>query len=540
MSERHDRESGFEERLLVRLKAVVAERGAATAGTPAPVTASLGPRRSRPLRLALAGALAIVIAVVVIIISSGGDSTSRAYAVEPLAGGGVAIKIYSLEDGAGLEAALEKAGIPAQIDWLKAQTTCRERKLKPATVKTAMGGRTGGFTVGGPAPALTIGVMSTAQYRQVSRAYLRRARAGHESPGELPNVSFDPRSFRPGETVVIVGSPEPHGGDPEGGYRASVQVVEGPVPPCEPIPEAAGSIGGIRVAEGQEGSDAAAEAAVPAAGQFLFTKTKVVQVQDWEPNGPGTGPKDHPRHFTSRNPGPDGHAALVPTTKEVWTAPDGRTQVRETLGRIEFLSPGDQGLWEEAGSPPPFEYDPVEHHIEQDGAGNPMKEYSSLNWRGRHAFSIVPKLFRLPTEAEALRLAIEGQAAGSPPAPARSDNGGTTVQRLLEILAEPEASPALAGAAFGALAEVPGIGRERAATDAAGRQGEALTWEDESGFGRRVIFDPATSKVLAEAEMVFGPPSTHNYGIPAGTVFREIAYLRSAIVDSTHGTGPTG
>ncbi|MBS1676513.1 MAG: hypothetical protein JST08_03920 [Actinobacteria bacterium] len=526
--------SDFEERLLVRLKAVVAKRGAATAD-PGPLPpASPGSRRRRSMRLALAGAAALTIAVVVLVISSGSDGTSRAFAVEPLKGGGVAIKIYSLEGAADLEAALEREGIPAHVDWLQAQMTCGERHLTPSSVQTAMGGRTGGVEIGGPAPALTIGVMTADQYRAVSRAYMRDFRKKGSSHAVLPNLTFEPHSFRPGQSVVIVGSPEPHGGDPEGGYRAQVEVVEGPVPPCKPVPEAAGSIGAIEVSPGGEaGGAAAAEAAVPGPGQFLFTKTEVVQLQSWEPDGPGTGPKAHPRYFTSRAPGKNGMPALVPTTKEVWTAPDGRTHVRETLGRIKFLSPADQQRWEEAGSPPPFEYDPAEHHIKQDGAGNPMKEYSSRNWRGRHAFSIVPKLYKLPTEPEALRLAIEHQPAGTPPAAASSREGGTTVQRLLEILAEQTASPELHAAAFGALAEIPGIGRERDATDAAGRHGEALTWDNERGFGSEVIFDPETSTVLARSEMVFGPPSTKEQGVPPKTVFRETAYLSAKIVDSS-------
>ncbi len=532
MSDPQDRGKDFEARLLVRLKAVVAERGAAAAGPEAEVATAPGPWRRRPLRLALAGAAALAIAVVVLIVSSGGGNTSRAFAVEPLAGGGVAIKIYSLEDTDGLEEALKKAGIPAQIDWLAAQTTCRERQLKPAMVKTSMGGRTGGFEIGGPAPALTIGVMSPGQYRQVARAAKRRAPAGKDVAGAIPNVSFDPASFRPGQTLVIVGSPEPHGGDPEGGYRASVQVVEGPVEACTPVPEAAGSIGAIQLPEGAEGSGASAASAIPGPGQFLYTKTKVVQAQSWEPDGRGTGPKDHPRHFTSRLTVPGGHLALVPTTKEVWTAPDGRTRVRETLGRIEFLLPADQRLWEEAGSPPPFEYDPGEHHVTADAAGNATKEYSSRSYRGRHGFAIVPKLYRLPTEPEALRLAIEGQEPGAPPAAADSRNGRTTAERLLEILAEPETSPALRAAAFGALGEIPGVRHQGAAADALGRQGEALALVDETGFGREVIFDPGTSEVLAESEMVFGPPSTGNYGLPAGTPFRETAYVEARIVGS--------
>lgn len=546
MNQQQSAETEFARRLRAELKAIVAERGAATADPGPRRAASPGPKRRRPLHLALAGLVALAVAAVVLIVSSGSDDTSRAFAVEPLKGGGVAIKIYGLEDADGLEQALEGAGIPAQVDWLKAQTTCSERHLTPSSVRTAMGGRTGGFEIGGPAPALTIGVMTADQYRTISRASRQATRRGDPNQVTLPNVTFEPHSFKPGQTLVIVGSPEPHGGDPEGGYRARVEVVEGRVPACKPVPEAAGSIGAIEVPPGGEagagGSAAAAEAATPKPGQFFFDKTKVVQLQTWEPNGRGTGTKAHPRHFTSRAPTSRGHAmeALVPTTKEVWTAPDGKTHVRETLGQIEFLSPADQQRWEEAGSPPPFEYDPTEHHIKKDGAGDAMKEYSSRDWRGRHAFSIVPKLYKLPTEPEALRLAIEHRPAGSPPAAASSSAGATTVERLLEILAEPEASPNLHTAAFGALAEIPGIGREGNATDAAGRHGEALTWDNEGGFGREVIFDPRTSRVLAESEMIFGPPSSRHYGVPGRTVFRETAYLQSGIVGSTHATGAQG
>jgi hypothetical protein len=562
MTPRQDPRKDFEERLLARLKAVVAERGAAGAEAPAagtempgiePASASSpgspppGRWRRRSTRLALAAVAAVVIAVAVVVVSSGGGGTSRAYAVEPLDGGGVAIKIYNLaEDPEGLEAALEEAGIPAHVEWLPAQMTCGERHLKSALVKTSMGGGFGGGEMSGPGHGLTIGVMTTAQYRHLSSEFRRQVRSGNEPRGaqpDLPNVSFDPRSFAPGQSVVIVGSPEPHGGDPEGGYRARIEVVEGPVPACEPVPEAAGTIGAIQLPAGAEedaAATAAGEAAIPAAGQFLYTKTETVQLQTWEPNGPGTGPKDHPRHFTSRVALPGGHRALVPVTKEVWTAPDGTTRVRETLGTIEFLKPSDQKLWEEAGSPPPYEFDPAEHHIKQDAAGDPLKEFSAKNWRGKHAFAVVPKLFRLPTEAAALRNAIEAQPEGSAPQAADSQNGNTTVQRLLEILEEPEASPELAAAAFAALGEIPGIKHEGEATDAAGRSGEALSSEDETGFGRRIIFDPKASKVLSNSEMVLGAPSTKTYGVPAGTVLREKAFLASAIVDSDHATKPAG
>ncbi len=526
------RDKDFEERLLDRLKAVVAERGAAEAAAGAE-PASPRPGRRRPLRLALAGAAALAVAVALLIVTSGGDNTSKAFAVEPQKGGGVTIKIYSLEDPAGLEQALERAGIPAQVNWLPTGTTCRERHLKPSMVRTSMGGRMGGFEIGGRGPAMTIGVMSPEQYRQLMRAYRRGDIPPNEARESIPNVSLDPGSFRPDQSVVISGSPTPYGGDPEGGFQAQFQVVEGPVEPCERVPAPATSIGAIRLPQGSR--PGAPTEALPGPGQSLYAKTKVVQLQGWEPDGPGAGPKTRPRHFTTNLLGPEGDAlpAFVSTVKEVWTSPDGKTRVRETLTGVDFLSAADQQRWEEAGSPPPFSYDPSEHAVRRDSSGHPVKEFASRNWRGRHVFVNVPKLAQLPTEPEALRLAIEGLPPGSPPSPASSHSGGVAAERLIEILAEPISSPALRAAAFDALAELPGIELEHGVVDAAGRRGDALTWNRDRGFGTELIFDPQASKLLADAEMVFGPPSTGEYGVPPRTIFRETAQMDSRIVDST-------
>jgi hypothetical protein len=531
MSEQRNRGKDFEERLLDRLKAVVAERGAAEAAAPAP-----GPGRHRPLRLALAGAAALAVAAVLLVISSGGDSTSKAFAVQPQQGGGVTIRIYSLEDPAGLEQALERAGIQAQVNWLPAGATCAERRLKPATVRTSMGGRVSGADIGGKGPAITIGVMSPEQYRKLARSVRHSDLSLDEAYERIPSVSFDPNSFRPDQSVIISGSPIPYAGDPEGGFQARVQVVEGRVEPCKPVPAPASSIGTIRLPESGSGAETSAAAIepVPARGQLLYTKTKVAQLQGWEPDGRGAGTRAKPRHFTANLLGPEASAlpAFVPTTKQVWTAPDGRTRVRETLGQVEFLSSADQRRWEEAGSPPPFAYDPNEHAVHRDSSGHLTKEFASRNWRGRNAFVNVPKLAELPTDPEALRLAIEGLAPGSPPSPANSRRGSTTGERLIEILGEPVSSPPLRAAAFKALAELPGIGLEHDIADITGRRGDALTWVRDRGFGRQLIFDPRTSRLLAEAELVFGPPATSEYGVPPRTAFRETAYLQSRIVDA--------
>ena len=533
MKRKQGPDDNFERRLLDELKAVVAERGAEQANTE---SATARPAWLGAPRLALGAAAALAVAVAVIVFNSGGDNTPRAFAVEPQHGGGVTIKIFSLEDAGGLERALEQAGIPAQVNWLPAGVTCRARRLTPSMVRTPMGGRMGGFEMGGRGPALTIGIMSRRQYREQMRAVRRGDLSTAEARESIPNISLDPESFSSDQVAVISGSPNPYGGDPEGGFQAQFQVVKGPVEPCKPVPEPAGSIGAIGIPQGAEsGTDSTP--APPRPGQFLYRKTKVVQLQGWEPDGPGTGSKAKPRHFTANLLGPEGNAlpALVPTIKEVWTAPDGTARVRETLGRIAFLSSADQRRWEEAGSPPPFEYDPGEHHVDRDGSSRLVKEFPSHDWRGRHAFANITKLSRLPTEPEALRLAIENRSADSSPlgpSPAGSHRGGVTAERLFEILSEPITSRALRAAALAALAEMPGIRTEHGVSDVAGRRGDALAWVRERGFGRELIFDPKTSAVLAQAETVFGPSATGEYGVPAGTPYRETAYLRSRIVES--------
>ena len=232
---------------------------------------------------------------------------------------------------------------------------------------------------------------------------------------------------------------------------------------------------------------------------------------------------------------PSARYALVPTLKEVWTAPDGTTRVREALGRVDFLAGADQRQWEAVGSPPPFAYDPAEHAVGRDGSGRPLKDFAAKAFRGRHEFAFLSRLAELPTEPEALRLSIENRHGGSSPvdpSPADSPRGGGTVETLLEILAEPLAGPALRAAAFRALAEIPGIGFERDVADLAGRTGDAISWSRGGGFGRRFIFDPRTSRILSEAEVIFDAKAAGYSGVPDDTVFRETAYLRSGIVDS--------
>ena len=548
----------FEQRLLARLKAVVAERGEAAAAAEAAEAQDATPSwRRRAPRLALGAGVVLAAIAVVLIVSAGGDNPSKAFAVKPQKGGGVTIKVYALEDASGLEQALEDAGIRAQVTWLPAGKVCREPHYKPAVLHLPGGGSFGGGTMGGPG-AITIGIRST----KASRESFHKRMRGEIPPDEMANITLDPEAFRPDQSIVLSGTPVPYNGDPEGGSITKMAVAEGPVEPCKLVPALPSGFGAFgstegggpayvphgdkalpqtavaadlhRAAESAEASDTSVEA--PASGQFLYAKTEVTQLEGWLPKGHGKGSKSHPRYFVPIND-PSARYALVPAVKEVWTARDGKTRVRETLDRVSFLSSANQKRWEEAGSPPPWAFDPSEHEVGRDSSGRPVKDYAASSFRGRHEFTYLSRLSKLPTEPEALRLAVENRDGGSAPldpSPAGSSRGGATVERLLEILSEPITSRALRAAAFNALAEIPGVGFERDVADAAGRKGDAIGWVRGNGFGRRFIFDPHSGQVLAEAEMIFGPKATGEYGAPAGTPFRETAYLRSGIVDSPH------
>lgn len=285
-----------------------------------------------------------------------------------------------------------------------------------------------------------------------------------------------------------------------------------------------------------EGSDGPA-LAPPGPGQFLYVKTKVVQLQGWLPEGHAKGTKAEPRYFVPIND-PVARYALVPALKEVWTARDGATREREILGRVGFLSEEDQRQWVDEGSPPPWSFDPAEHDVRRDSSGRLTKEFRSQSWRGSREFTYAAKLAKLPTEPEALRLALENRPLPGYPktvhigaSPADSERGRFTIEKLMNVLSEPITSPALRAAAFNALAEIPGIELERGVTDVAGRRGDAI-WFAERGFGRQFIFDPRTSEILAQAEVIFDAEAAGYPQLADDTVFREIAYLRSGVVDS--------
>ncbi|MGE5282666.1 MAG: hypothetical protein ACM3N0_10175 [Chloroflexota bacterium] len=191
----------FEERLLTRLKAEVAERGAteeapATGATVAPAW------RRRTSRWVLGAAATAASAVTVMLALSAGDGTPAAFAVEAQPEGYVSVEIRSLEDAKGLEEKLDEAGIPASVSYLAAGMSCKEARFRAV-----------------PWP-------------DGSRAIV----SGPGSGGGPFVFSVSRDAVGPGQMLVITASPSPP--DP---FRAQVKVAEGTVAPCEPSLEESGT-----------------------------------------------------------------------------------------------------------------------------------------------------------------------------------------------------------------------------------------------------------------------------------------------------------
>ena len=101
----------FEDRLLVQLRRVVAERE----DSREPTHSHRGRRR---LVLSGAGAALVVAIVAIAAVAIGtGNRTTDAYAIQVRPGGKVAVSIYRLGDAKALQRSLRAAGVPAVVDF---------------------------------------------------------------------------------------------------------------------------------------------------------------------------------------------------------------------------------------------------------------------------------------------------------------------------------------------------------------------------------------------------------------------------------------
>lgn len=193
----------FQDALLRELRQVVAAGDVAPAATRAP--------RRRPTRRTLlaAAAVAALVGGALVLPTLGGEQP--AYAVVRGANGRVDVRVERLEDAAGLERALGRVGVRADVTYLPPDTECAPGRYTDAVAPVA-----------------------DADFEfEAGDGYGYRLGLG---PGAVGDT----------QTVVIASSrltPPTQGPDEDGvrtleGSWTSFGIAEGPVAPCRPVPGA--------------------------------------------------------------------------------------------------------------------------------------------------------------------------------------------------------------------------------------------------------------------------------------------------------------
>ncbi|MFF0726964.1 hypothetical protein [Streptomyces sp. NPDC004134] len=190
---------GFEERLLGELKQVVAERAAeeAAVARPEPV-AVRAPRPRRRMWAGLTASVGVAAAGAAAVVALPAMGGSAAYAVEKNDDGSVSVTVEKYEDADGLERELEKHGVSAEVDYVRAGMWCQDDRGEG-----------------------------------VDRYGLFEHAPEQEAGGGM-TFTLRPSEFRPGDHVVIVTSVS--GSGDEITKQIGWQVVNGPVQPCNPAP----------------------------------------------------------------------------------------------------------------------------------------------------------------------------------------------------------------------------------------------------------------------------------------------------------------
>lgn len=275
-------------------------------------------------------------------------------------------------------------------------------------------------------------------------------------------------------------------------------------------------------------------------GQYYFTKMKELEFKGWYP-----GSYEVPGGRATR---PGGFSALIPSESEWWISPEGGSRTRQEIGSPRFLSSAEQSRWEKAGSPLPSAFEPARQaELQRLASGSGERflemrrgvldvEHPGPNGAAK-AELLYPDLSGVPTDPAQLRHAIQNhQVPGVSDEPGKPLGTRETIEDLGGLLSHPNASPALRAAAFNALAELPGVELRRDVTDLVGRTGYAIGYSYGRGLRVELIFDPSTSMSLGERVVLADPGQdpVEWEGYEAGLTLRDVAYLQSRVVDSTH------
>jgi hypothetical protein len=203
--------------------------------------------------------------------------------------------------------------------------------------------------------------------------------------------------------------------------------------------------------------------------------------------------------------------------REIWLSVGKSGRLTQTQdGELHWLSPQDKANWirfgspkmEDTGGPDSTSMDPIGHYFIGD---------ERFTTQQLEDFRPTPReLF------DRLRSRV-GDRGQSP--------DGEVFVEIADALREAPQTPALRATLYRALALVPGVRLLGNVHDRLGRAAVGVAFTEHTGMRQELLFDPHTSEVLNEREVV----TEHVQGLSAapGTVVEDIVYTKRAVTDTT-------
>lgn len=212
--------------------------------------------------------------------------------------------------------------------------------------------------------------------------------------------------------------------------------------------------------------------------------------------------------------------SVTPELREIWTGRDGGGRVRSHLtGRTRFASPHDRAEWVRAGRP----NGDGGHDLPLRNDDEPLGAEARNVPFGSEALTY-GEMLALPTDAGALTKRVRKAAGTAGPSP--REEMFTIVG---DVLRESPAPPALRAALYRVTARIPGIELVGQTRDGLGRPALAVALTAQ-GTRHELLFDPRTSRLLEERDVVVSDPPGSKLHLKPGFVEGETTYGDSGIV----------
>jgi hypothetical protein len=202
--------------------------------------------------------------------------------------------------------------------------------------------------------------------------------------------------------------------------------------------------------------------------------------------------------------------ALATIERQIWIGVDRPGMiVTRIAGPIKFLTAAARRRWIHDGRPRQAAALPSPMRLPADSFGRPYRE-----------------LLRLPTNVDALYRQLEHDARNGSAAWKRHE----IFTEIGDLLREDPVPAKVRAALYLVAARIPGIQMLGPTRDGIGRPALAVALNDSlNGLRDELLFDPHTSALVGESEVVVKPPPADR--IKAGTVDYASTYISSTIVE---------